>query len=193
MSQRRKGRGRGDPPARDGGDGPFTRMVAAQQEAGHGARLGRKLQPARGGQRHGRRHLGHHARQARMAQPFLHDRQDRSPPGFGVDHAMGLKPGRRQARSEQVPLLQDPQHRAMTPRQDAGHEQGGRGPELHVAPAAHDLVQGGQGQATPRKGGIQIGQPERENVGRCAAVLQADDGSAQLIEGGRRLHVLILF
>jgi hypothetical protein len=113
--------------------------------------LGRELQAARGDHRQSGR-LSHDTGKPAVAQTFLHHQQNRAfVAGLDVDHAIGVQPGAREGRREQVAGLHAPQYRARQARHDASHEQRCRGTMHRAQITACHFVQGTQRQAALRQ------------------------------------------
>ncbi len=168
------------------------------QQQGHGAPLLRgKLEPARGRKAQGPRHLPHHRRQAAMAQPLFHHRQNlRFLPAFGVNQPVGTEPRLGQTGGEQIAAGKRPQYHPVRPGKpggDGGDEQGGGGIVAQGRTGRSDFVQPGHGQSARGEPVIDRLQPERQNPAAVTplwtfdpAHLIAQFGQARLPGGGRK-------
>ncbi len=95
-----------------------------------------------------------------MAQPFLHDGQHGFA-GFGKHDPISFQPGGGKAWREQIRLLQDPQHRSVQTRQDAGDEQGRGGGMFGIRSSGGGFVQRIQAQAAAGQHLVDNGYPKR--------------------------------
>lgn len=203
MRHRRSGGSGAEAPSRNGGEGALLGGavvlggpgLAAQQQRQGAPGLRGELQPARGGERHPNRDLGHHPGQPGMAQPFLHRQQSLMPPGLGVDHPGGVQAGGGKCGGEEIRPFEHPQYRAGMAGEDPGGEQGGRGSELRVDAVAGEFMESGEGKATAGQGGVDAGMTEGKRAGirGWPGTLDPRDGGAKLFEVGGAAHVPNLF
>ncbi len=128
-----------------------------------------------------------------MAQRFLHDWQHIAlMRGGDVQHVVRVQAGAGEAGGKQVCGGGAPEHGAMQPGQDAGHEQRGAGGLDFIWPAACHFMQGAEGQPGLGQMRIQGGHAERVcAAGPRGGPFQKPDAAAQ---GGKvRGHVPYLF
>jgi hypothetical protein len=95
---------------------------APEHDSHDARRLGRKLEPARGGEAQGT-DLAHDADKPGTAHVLVRHRHNLGiPPGLGIDHPVGMQARAGQRRREQVARGQAPQHPPLELREDAGRE-----------------------------------------------------------------------
>ncbi len=148
--------------------------------------FGGELQPAGGDQAQPSGQFAHHGGQGGMAQSLLHDRQNGFA-GFRENDAIRLQPGGGEGGGKQVRSLQDPQHRSVQARQNAGGEQGRGGGVLGVGPGGGGFMQRPQAQAAGGKCLIDRRNADGDGFRRAVpamGMLDAGDAFAQFKQYG---------
>lgn len=128
------------------------------------------MQPPRGSHRQPG-NIGDHCAQPTVPQTFLHAGESRLViAGLDMDDAIGRQAGLFQARREQILLRDAPEHLAVGPRGDPGHETGRRRAVHRAIGTARDLMQTAKSQSTAGQFAVQRRNPEGQHFPRASAV-----------------------
>lgn len=179
------GWGRGDAPAGHGGGRQVDQILLGQcppapdDESGDARRLRRQLQAPRGDEAHAR-DLADDGRQSLLAQPLLDERQDLPLAfGFGVDHPVRVQASPKEARREQVPACQAPEHGTLESGGNPCREERRAAGELRGKTGLDHLVQRASREAASRQMIIDGVKTKRERLGLMYSAFQPGNPEPQ--------------
>ena len=131
--------------------------AAAQDEGGCAGRVRGELQAAGGGEAEAAGEFADNRGEAAVSQAFLHHEQHFLA-GLSDNQPVGVQPDHQEPWAEWRIPVDNPQHRACQPCQQAGDEHCGHGGVASVETGASDLVERSPGDAPARERSVDSGR-----------------------------------